>query len=189
MYSEYSKNFNKIHIREELKNIRKKLTFKQRYSKSFLIQKYLLDWVNVIREKSYKNKQPCLFKIACFWPTFYEPNLLPLFSKWALSKDFIILLPVITKYKEPLKFRKWKPKTLTKIGFYGIREPKAGSYLIPDILLVPTLGYTMQGDRLGYGGDIMIELFLISRIKVLFLQLSGSMGLWFFKKLSRIKSS
>ena len=27
-----------------------------------------------------------------------------------------------------------------------------GAELLPDVVLVPTLGYTAQGDRLGYGG-------------------------------------
>ena len=37
-------------------------------------------------------------------------------------------------------------------GAYGIQEPDGPVISAPDIVLVPTLGYTRQGDRLGYGG-------------------------------------
>jgi len=36
-------------------------------------------------------------------------------------------------------------------GAYGIQEPVSGPAPLPDIILVPTLGYTREGDRIGYG--------------------------------------
>src|SRR3546814_17560144 len=36
-------------------------------------------------------------------------------------------------------------------GAYGIQEPMGKVAPPPDIVLVPTLGYTRQGDRIGYG--------------------------------------
>lgn len=36
-------------------------------------------------------------------------------------------------------------------GVYGIQEPVGPAAPPPDIILVPTLGYTRKGDRVGYG--------------------------------------
>jgi 5,10-methenyltetrahydrofolate synthetase len=37
-------------------------------------------------------------------------------------------------------------------GAYGIQEPLAGATVTPELILVPTLGYTAHADRVGYGG-------------------------------------
>jgi 5,10-methenyltetrahydrofolate synthetase len=36
-------------------------------------------------------------------------------------------------------------------GAYGIKEPVGDLAPPPDLVLVPTLGYTRKGDRVGYG--------------------------------------
>ena len=38
-----------------------------------------------------------------------------------------------------------------RAGAFGIQEPAGELAPAPDIILVPTLGFTRQGDRLGYG--------------------------------------
>ncbi|WP_306731093.1 5-formyltetrahydrofolate cyclo-ligase, partial [Acinetobacter baumannii] len=51
----------------------------------------------------------------------------------------------------PLSFVEWTPDTDMEKGRYGIEIPVSTKTMQPDIVLVPTLGYTRQGDRLGYG--------------------------------------
>jgi 5-formyltetrahydrofolate cyclo-ligase len=36
-------------------------------------------------------------------------------------------------------------------GAYNIEEPQGDAAPLPDLVLVPTLGYTRGGDRIGYG--------------------------------------
>ena len=36
-------------------------------------------------------------------------------------------------------------------GAFGVMQPAPRQALVPDIILVPTLGYTRNADRIGYG--------------------------------------
>ena len=89
--------------------------------------------------------------VAGFWPLTYEPDLRPLFERLHAAGT-TISLPVIVKKHAPLEFRAWLPADTLKPGAFGVLEPTGGNALRPTILLVPTLGFTEQGDRLGYGG-------------------------------------
>ncbi len=142
----------KSSLRIKLKQARKKLSFKERYYKSILIQERLLNWLITIRvQKVYNDDLSYPTHVAAFWPMCYEPNLFPLISDLSISINFKILLPVIEKINKPLKFRYWEPNSPMRSNNLGIQEPSEGIFLTPEILLIPSLGYTIQGDRLGYG--------------------------------------
>ncbi len=81
-----------------------------------------------------------------------EPALQPLLRQWAQDESLTVSLPVVTGPAAPLAFRLWTPDTPMRTGAYGIQEPEGADAPVPDIILVPTLGFTRQGDRLGYGG-------------------------------------
>jgi len=89
--------------------------------------------------------------VAAFWPLTDEPDLRPLLAQWAQA-NIAVALPAIRQRATPLEFRLWTPVTTMQVGAYGILEPQHGLAVLPDVILVPTLGYTDQGDRLGYGG-------------------------------------
>ena len=58
-------------------------------------------------------------------------------------------------------FREWFPGQPMIKGTFNIDVPDTKSrVLIPNILLVPTLGFNQKNFRLGYGEDTMIELWL-----------------------------
>ncbi len=80
-----------------------------------------------------------------------EPDLRPLLTQWT-EGGITVALPVVRERNTPLAFLPWTPDAELRAGPYGIQEPVAGPELLPDVILVPTLGYTEQGDRLGYGG-------------------------------------
>jgi 5,10-methenyltetrahydrofolate synthetase len=58
----------------------------------------------------------------------------------------------VIEKQAPLEFHVWRPTDTLKPGAFGVLEPTRGEKLMPDVLLVPTLGFTDQGARLGYGG-------------------------------------
>ncbi len=89
--------------------------------------------------------------IAAFWPMPNEPDLRPLLAEWA-HNGYDIALPVIRQRCAPLVFLRWHPEAPMQAGAYGIPEPSDTEECIPDVLLVPTLGYTDHADRIGYGG-------------------------------------
>lgn len=93
---------------------------------------------------------PCL--IAGYWPVRGEIDCRPLLQTLD-DRGFSCLLPVIEKPHSPLIFRPWKPGNPMEQGIFAIPIPPPSlPARIPDIVLVPLLGFDRQGMRLGYGG-------------------------------------
>src|SRR5690606_30337003 len=89
--------------------------------------------------------------LAAFWPMPDEPALRPLLTEWS-GLGYDIALPTIAQRSAPLVFLRWEPGSPMRAGAYGIAEPDGTPACVPDVLLVPTLGYTGSADRIGYGG-------------------------------------
>jgi len=51
-----------------------------------------------------------------------------------------------------MHYRRWDGSDPTHRDECGIPTPDAPSPVVPDVVLVPCLGYTRSGYRLGYGG-------------------------------------
>ena len=64
----------------------------------------------------------------------------------------IVCLPVIIERNAPLEFHRWEPGTPLTAQRFGVMEPSRQQALVPEIMLVPTLGFTADAARLGYGG-------------------------------------
>lgn len=60
-------------------------------------------------------------------------------------------LPVVVKKRSPLEFRSWAPGTETVPGAFGLPAPQS-PVVVPDVLLMPPVGFDASGYRLGYGG-------------------------------------
>jgi 5-formyltetrahydrofolate cyclo-ligase len=63
-----------------------------------------------------------------------------------------IALPVIEERDQPLSFREWQPGSLMTLGVWNVPMPENGEAVVPDLLVVPLVGFDAQGYRLGYGG-------------------------------------
>jgi 5-formyltetrahydrofolate cyclo-ligase len=61
-------------------------------------------------------------------------------------------LPVVVKVASPVEFWRWTPDALMRPGAWNIPVPREKERVVPDILIVPMLGYDRAGYRLGYGG-------------------------------------
>ena len=70
----------------------------------------------------------------------------------ALSHDNNLCVPVVAAQGTALRFREWWPGCPTAPGAFGVEEPVTGGWRIPDVLIVPVLGFDATGVRLGYGG-------------------------------------
>lgn len=62
-------------------------------------------------------------------------------------------LPVVVAPRRPLLFRAWRPGEPLEPGIRGIPVPRPDAEtLVPDILIVPVVGFDSACHRLGHGG-------------------------------------
>jgi 5,10-methenyltetrahydrofolate synthetase len=85
------------------------------------------------------------------WPYKGEVNPRPLIEKLR-TRGSRVALPAVVAKGQPLEFREWWPGAPMKAGALGIPMPEGTPVLLPDAVLVPTVGFCDRGWRLGYGG-------------------------------------
>lgn len=137
--------------RARLRASRAELTVAERGRYSLLMRARLFTWLANYRHARRAAGQPAPACIAGFWPMAEEPDLRPLLGQWAEDAELTVALPVVDAPGRPLSFHRWSPDTPMATGAYGIDIPALADPVIPDVVLVPTLGFTPLGDRLGYG--------------------------------------
>lgn len=116
-----------------------------------MIRGRLFTWLATTRARLRQEGRRAPGCIAAFWSLEQEPELQPLLIQWVEEEGLSVALPVIAKPDAPLEFRLWTPDTPMVAGAFGIEEPQGEVAPPPDVVLVPTLGFTRAGDRVGYG--------------------------------------
>jgi len=89
--------------------------------------------------------------VSFYWPFRGEPDLRP----WAarvVANGGKTALPLIVDHGLPLKFRAWKLGDKLQPGIWNIPAPAEGEDVIPDVIIVPLVGWDRQFYRLGHGG-------------------------------------
>jgi len=138
-------------LRARLRTTRRELSDLERERGALLMRGRLYTWLALARDALLAANQPAPQVIAAYWPLADEPDLRPLLTQW-VAAGLTVVLPVVVQKHTPLAFRVWTPDTVMAAGAYGIVEPQDTPAATPDVLLVPTLGYTDDAYRLGYGG-------------------------------------
>ena len=117
---------------------------------ALLMRGRLFTWLNQYRQQRPDPTRP--LHIAAYWALANEPDLRPLLSQWSNEENIHISLPCVGGADAPLVFKPWHPEQAMKQAAFGVLEPDTTALAPdPEIVLVPTLGFTRQGDRLGYG--------------------------------------
>jgi len=143
---------NAVALRARLRHARTEIPEAQRSRGGLLMRGRLFTWLNAVREQAAKRGTAAPTTVAAFWPLAHEPDLRPLLQQWA-DAGIAIALPAIRDPESPLEFRAWAPGDTLQPAAFNVQEPSADRPVLrPDVILVPTLGYTDQADRLGYGG-------------------------------------
>ena len=89
--------------------------------------------------------------IGFYWPFRGEYDPRELMAKLR-DHGKRLALPVIVARGQPLVFREWEPGRLMTQGVWNVPMPDSGQAVMPDLLVVPFVGFDAQGYRLGYGG-------------------------------------
>jgi len=144
-------------LRKRLRNLREAIPVAERQQNSVRLCRTLMQWFDA-REleqrtaqhsTSIRPQEPEI--VAGFWPLETEPDLRPLYE-YLSARAATIALPIVVKKETPLEFHSWRPGDRLNAGAFGVMEPARLTAVHPTVLLVPTLGFTHQGARLGYGG-------------------------------------
>jgi 5-formyltetrahydrofolate cyclo-ligase len=91
--------------------------------------------------------------IGFYWPVAGEFDARDALTVWlALGASRRAALPVVIAPRAPLVFHAWQPGAAMKSGRYGIPVPAEERVVVPDLLLIPCVGFDADRYRLGYGG-------------------------------------
>jgi 5,10-methenyltetrahydrofolate synthetase len=145
-----SKN-NADQTRARLLSLRQTLSVAERQHASAVLCARLQQWFDRHLADAAVARRSSPLIVAGFWPLDYEPDLRPLLHRLDLHQ-VIVCLPVIIERNAPLEFHRWVPATPLTAQRFGVMEPPRQQALVPEIWLVPTLGFTAHAARLGYGG-------------------------------------
>ena len=86
--------------------------------------------------------------ISFFWPIRTEIDARPVME--AMAKDRTVCLP-LTHGHAPLSFRQWRPGAVMEKDGFGVPYPADTEPVVPEVLVIPMLGFDAAGHRLGYG--------------------------------------
>ena len=87
--------------------------------------------------------------VGFYWPMKGEFDAREVIERWR-ADGCIAALPVVVRKLEPLEFREWWPEVATRPGVFNLPEPQS-RVVVPDIVLMPPVGFDQQCYRLGYG--------------------------------------
>ncbi|MCB1531311.1 MAG: 5-formyltetrahydrofolate cyclo-ligase [Alphaproteobacteria bacterium] len=92
--------------------------------------------------------------IAGYWPIEREFDA-ALILDHLDQEGFSCCLPIVQKDTREMKFAPWTKTSDMEKGAFDVLQPivkDEGSWVEPDIVLVPLLAFDRRGYRLGYGG-------------------------------------
>ena len=91
--------------------------------------------------------------IGFYWPVAAEFDARNVVAAWLASDPSrTAALPVVVEPRAPMVFHAWSADTPMKEGRYRIPVPRDERVVVPDLLLVPCVGFDDARYRLGYGG-------------------------------------
>lgn len=130
--------------------IQQRIQMSDHAARSLLLQNFLHDWLLQRND----------LIVGAYWPIKNEFNPLPTLQAWQtrvtphlnLPPSRKIALPAVDPNSQTLQYFEWFSGCPMTPDAYGIPTPQHTALVKPDLLLVPCVGYSAQGYRLGYGG-------------------------------------
>ena len=90
--------------------------------------------------------------VAAYWPIRDELDCKGVLTR-LMDGGQPVCLPVVLGDDQPLEMRLWRDgEPLYPAGFGTLAPEDGAPHAIPDVILMPLLGFDKRGTRLGYGG-------------------------------------
>jgi 5-formyltetrahydrofolate cyclo-ligase len=89
--------------------------------------------------------------LGLYWPVRGEFNAIEALAGTPIGNTMRLALPHVRKLPPQMEYRGWDGNPPALRDEVGIPSPN-GERASPEVVLVPCLGYTDDGFRLGYGG-------------------------------------
>ena len=90
--------------------------------------------------------------LGVYWPIAAEPDLRASFDVLH-GQGLQLALPLVTAPDAPLQFARWIPGQAMQRDAFGVQVPLDPEFVpLPDVLLIPCVGFNAERFRLGYGG-------------------------------------
>lgn len=89
--------------------------------------------------------------LGLYWPVRFEFNAVAALAADKAFADVALALPYARREPVEMQYRIWDGGQPTVRDECNI-ESSRGAPVVPDVVLVPCVGFTAQGHRLGYGG-------------------------------------
>ncbi|KMQ80744.1 5-formyltetrahydrofolate cyclo-ligase [Candidatus Burkholderia pumila] len=91
--------------------------------------------------------------IGFYWPVAGEFDARDVMTQWlAASKSREGALPIVVQPHAPMACHAWHSQSAMKTGRYRIPVPEEEGVVVPELLLIPCVGFDADRFRLGYGG-------------------------------------
>nr|WP_321798810.1 5-formyltetrahydrofolate cyclo-ligase [Caballeronia sp. J97] len=91
--------------------------------------------------------------VGFYWPVAGEFDARAVVARWlAADETRGAALPVVVRPHAPMVFHAWRADSPMKEGRYRIPVPAEEKIAVPELLLIPCVGFDMDRYRLGYGG-------------------------------------
>ncbi|WP_250538589.1 MULTISPECIES: 5-formyltetrahydrofolate cyclo-ligase [unclassified Caballeronia] len=91
--------------------------------------------------------------VGFYWPVAGEFDARATLTRWlAADETRSAALPVVVKPHAPMVFHAWRAHAPMKEGRYRIPVPAEEKVVVPELLLIPCVGFDKDRYRLGYGG-------------------------------------
>ncbi len=95
-----------------------------------------------------------LLKAKCiggYYPMRFEADPMPILA-WCYKQGLETALPHIAERGAGMEFRRWSPGDALETGSFSFKQPSATmDVMVPDVLLMPLVGFDSAGNRLGQG--------------------------------------
>lgn len=89
--------------------------------------------------------------LGAYLPLRGEPDLLGVLEQW-VGRGGTVGLPVVVRADAALEFGRWAPGMAVVRERFGVARPEPFEPVVPDLMVVPCVGFDERCFRLGYGG-------------------------------------